>query len=125
MFSLDLSCISGKKYLLEKSKFKKNICFNKKTQSHKLLDCPEWLYDKLIEEHDKNDVEKYLKISKSKPKIWIRVNTLKTTLQDIIYILKENDIEFDINTQIDNFVSIDKFDKNPIKILDKILIKTS
>ena len=96
-----------------------SISFNKRTQSHKLLDCPEWLYDKLIEDHDKDSVEKYLKIARSKPKIWIRVNTLRTTLQDIVCILKDNNIDFDFSSPIDNFVSVDKFDKNHI-IMDNI-----
>lgn len=79
----------------------RNIIRNKKTIIEKLeklntmdyysikYSYPRWIVDKWIEEYGINDIEEVLKANNARPLLNIRVNTLKTTKQELIKKLKE------------------------------------
>ena len=58
------------------------------------------------------------------PKIWIRINTLKTTKENIEKILITNKINYKVDKYLENFFLIEKFDSNNIikKLIENGLI---
>lgn len=57
---------------------------------------PEYIVRDLLEHMDSNELEKFLKALNER-KYWIRVNTLRTTIDHILRCLKKNNVGFDIH----------------------------
>ena len=68
---------------------------------------PEYIVRDLLEYMDPNELEKYLKALNEK-RYWIRVNTLKTTIDRVIKCLKKNNIGFDIHHILPYMIRIRK-----------------
>lgn len=73
----------------------------------KLYSMPEWIVEKLLKEYDANITEEICKNSNIKPKISIRVNTLKTTKENLIKKLKEKDILLEEGS-LNDFIVIER-----------------
>ncbi len=86
----------------ELNKIKDNI-----QRISKLYSMPEWIVEKFLEQYNIKQVEEICKYSVSKPKLTIRINTLKTTKQEIIKILEEKDIEYK-ETILEDFIYLEK-----------------
>ena len=59
--------------------------------------CPQWLADKLTEEYGADKTAAALKASLGRPPVYARVNTLKTSAEDLIDLLKKDGIFFVAN----------------------------
>jgi 16S rRNA (cytosine967-C5)-methyltransferase len=84
-----------------------------------MLDCPEWLYLRLVNDFNVGLINTYLDYSKIKPKIWLRINTLKVSISYVHKLFTKNKINYKINEYLDNFLEVDKLDNNNI-ILNNI-----
>jgi len=71
----------------------------------KLYSMPEWLMEELLKEYSIQVVEKICKFSNEKPKITIRINTLKISQEEFINQLKEREIEYE-EAEIKNFINL-------------------
>ncbi len=69
----------------------------------KTTSMPMWLVEKLIEEKGEKETEAICKCSNLKPNLIVRVNTLKTTTEDFLKTLEEQNIEYKKTTQ-QNFI---------------------
>ena len=73
----------------------------------KTTSMPIWIVEKLTKENTIEKVEEICKASNIKPKVTIRVNKLKTTIQDLEQKLKEREITFKEGT-LEDFLILDK-----------------
>ena len=73
----------------------------------KTTSMPEWIVEELIENYGKCKTEEICKNSNLKSKIAIRVNTLKTTENELIKGLEEKKIIYN-KTEYDNFLILEK-----------------
>ena len=73
----------------------------------KTTSMPKWIIEELLKEKNLSEVEQICKDSNSKPKISIRVNTLKITKKELEEKLKERKIEFK-NGILEDFLVLDK-----------------
>ncbi len=71
----------------------------------KATSMPTWIVEKLLEQKDLKTAEEICKNSNIRPKIYIRINTLKTNKQDLINILKEENIKYE-ETELENFLEL-------------------
>lgn len=71
----------------------------------KVYSFPEWLIEELLKEYSIKEVENICKYSNVKPKITLRVNTLKNTKDEFIEKLKNENIEFE-EADLLNFIYI-------------------
>lgn len=78
---------------------------NEKERISKLYSMPEWLVEELLKEYSIQTVEKICKYSNEKPKITIRINTLKTNKKEFLKKLEEANIEYEEGS-IENFIHI-------------------
>ena len=70
---------------------------------------PKWIVEELMKNNDEKKVEQICKNSNIKPKVTIRVNTLKTNKQEIIERLKEKNIECkETAEKLDDFLILEK-----------------
>ena len=75
----------------------------------KTTSMPKWIIEELSKNHDIHQVEEICKNSNIKPKITIRVNTLKTNKQELITKLKEKNIECEEpKKEIEDFLILEK-----------------
>lgn len=81
----------------------------------KITSTPEWIIEELLQEKSEKEVEEICKSFNLKPKISIRVNTLKMSKEEIKDKLKKHDIDLK-NGELENFLILDGL-KN-IKKLD-------
>ena len=79
----------------------------------------EWFKEKLIEQYSKSTAIEILKSNLKKPKIWIRVNLLKTNVEFIKNIFSDNDIAFEVDKYFYFFLQINNFHNN--KVILKLL----
>lgn len=91
---------------------------NPKERVSKVYSMPEWLVEDLLKEYSLQTVEKICKYSNEKPKTTIRINTLKTTKEELLKKLEESNIEYEEST-LENFIHI----KNVKNIGDLELFK--
>ena len=94
----------------------------------KTTSMPKWIVEELMKSNDEKEVEQICKNSNIKPKVTIRVNTLKINKQELIKKLKEKGIEcnepqekvddFLILEKIKNIENIDEFKKGYFTIQD-------
>lgn len=68
---------------------------------------PKWIVEKLIHQYGVPKTEEICKYSNSKPKITIRINTLKTTMQELQKKLDEKGISYE-EARIPNFLYLKK-----------------
>ena len=68
---------------------------------------PEWIVEELIGNYEKCKAEEICKNSNLKSKIAIRINTLKTTENELIKVLEEKKIIYN-KTEYDNFLILEK-----------------
>lgn len=73
----------------------------------KLYSVPEWIVEKFLNQYDIEVTNKICKNSVLKPKLTIRINTLKTTKQEIIKILEQKNIEYK-ETILEDFLYLEK-----------------
>lgn len=78
---------------------------NPKERVSKVYSMPEWLVEELLKEYSLQTVEKICKYSNEKPKTTIRINTLKTTKEELLKKLEESNIEYEEGS-IQNFIHI-------------------
>lgn len=78
---------------------------NPKERVSKVYSMPEWLVEDLLKEYSLQTVEKICKYSNEKPKTTIRINTLKTTKEELLKKLEESNIEYEEGS-IQNFIHI-------------------
>ena len=64
---------------------------------------PEWIVRNLIDQYDIGGAEEICKNSNIRPKVTIRVNRLKTTVQEFENMLNECNIEYEVS-KIENFL---------------------
>lgn len=67
--------------------------------------CEEWICKKWIEEYGYGDAESVLSLSSGSPDIFVRVNTTKTTSDELISILKDENVDCE-KTYIENALKI-------------------
>jgi ribosomal RNA small subunit methyltransferase B len=94
----------------------------------KTTSMPKWIVEELMKSNDEKEVEQICKNSNIKPKVTIRVNTLKINKQELIERLKEKNTEcketaeklddFLILEKIKNIENIDEFKKGYFTIQD-------
>ena len=75
---------------------------------------PKWLVDKLINYYGNSIAMTILKSNLDIPKIWLRVNLLRTTIKEIKGILNKEDISFIQDYYLKIYLRINKFDDNGI-----------
>ena len=93
----------------------------------KITSMPEWIVEKLLKQEYVNKVEKICKNSNIRPKIYIRINSLKTNKQKLINKLKEENIKYEDTDSEDflelkdirNVESLDSFKQGLYTIQDK------
>ena len=73
----------------------------------KTTSMPVWIITELLKENDIQKVEDICKASNIRPKMTIRINTLKTNQEEIKKLLKERKIEFEEGT-LGDFLILDK-----------------
>ena len=73
----------------------------------KTTSMPIWIIEELLKENDIQFVEEICKNSNIKPKVTIRINTLKTNKEEMEKLLKERNIEFE-EGKLENFLILDK-----------------
>ncbi len=78
---------------------------NEKERISKAYSMPQWLVEELLKEYSIQIVEKICKYSNEKPKITIRINTLKITKKNFLEELEKNNIEYE-TTNLENFIHI-------------------
>ena len=71
----------------------------------KTTSMPNWIVEKLLEERNLDEVEEICKNSNIRPKIYIRINTLKIDRKNLINILEEEKIKYK-NTDTEDFLEI-------------------
>lgn len=71
----------------------------------KMYSMPIWIVENLLNEYGSQKAEEICMYSNQKPKMTIRVNTLKTTIQELKEKLKEREIEYEV-ADLQNFLSI-------------------
>ncbi len=71
----------------------------------KTTSMPTWIVEKLLEERNLDEVEEICKNSNIRPKIYIRINTLKIDRKNLINILEEENIKYK-NTDTEDFLEI-------------------
>ncbi len=83
-----------------------------------------WFNEKLKNQYSKSVAIQILKSNLKKPKLWIRVNLLKTNITNIKKILNNNKISFKEDKYINFFLKIDDIKSNDIisKLLNEGLI---
>ncbi len=73
----------------------------------KTTSMPTWIIEELLKENDIQFVEEICKNSNIKPKVTIRINTLKINKEEMEKLLKERNIEFE-EGKLENFLILDK-----------------
>lgn len=73
----------------------------------KTTSMPTWIIEELLKENNIQFVEEICKNSNIKPKVTIRINTLKTNKEEMEKLLKERNIEFE-EGKLENFLILDK-----------------
>lgn len=83
-----------------------------------------WQVNKLIKDYGIDKTRQFLIQNLNIPKIWIRINTLKTTKENIEEILITNKIDYKVDKFLEYFLLIEKFDRKNIikKLIEKGLI---
>ena len=71
----------------------------------KTTSMPMWIVNKLLLEYSLNDVENICKASNIRPKLYIRINNLKINKQQLIEVLKKENIEAK-ETDLTDFLEI-------------------
>lgn len=92
----------------------------------KMYSIPQWLVTELLNEYSMQDVEDICKNSNEKPKITIRVNTLKTTIEELKKLFTEQKIIYEETEMTDflhllnvkNLGELDMFKKGLFSIQD-------
>ena len=75
----------------------------------KTTSMPKWIVEELMKNNDEKEVEEICKNSNIKPKVTIRVNTLKTNKQELIERLREKNIECkETAKKLDDFLILEK-----------------
>lgn len=75
----------------------------------KTTSMPKWIVEELMKSNDKKEVEQICKNSNIKPKVTIRVNTLKINKQELIERLKEKNTECkETAEKLDDFLILEK-----------------
>ncbi len=100
---------------------------NKIERISKTTSMPEWIVKKLLNQYSEQKVEEICKNSNIRPKLYIRINQLKTNKQEIIQELnkekiktKETDLEDFIEVkEIKNIEKLQSFQKGMFTIQDK------
>ena len=70
--------------------------------------CPRWIADKWTREYGEENAVKALKASIGAPPIYARVNTVKTTDEDLLRILKKEGIKASINPRLAGCIRLEK-----------------
>lgn len=73
----------------------------------KLNSIPQWIIEELLDQYDEETVENICKYSNEKPIITLRINTLKTTKEEVIKELKEKNIQYE-ESQVQDFIYLKK-----------------
>ena len=73
----------------------------------KTTSMPTWIIEELLKENNIQFVEEICKNSNIKPKVTIRINTLKINKEEMEKLLKERNIEFE-EGKLENFLILDK-----------------
>ena len=83
-----------------------------------------WQVNKIIKDYGIDKTRQFLIQNLDIPKIWIRINTLKTTKENIEKILITNKINYKVDKFLEYFFLIEKFDSNNIikKLIENGLI---
>ena len=91
---------------IEKSDYEelRNIQESKEKIS-KIYSMPEWIVEELLKVYSMQTVEQICKYSNEKPKITIRINTLKISKDDFLKKLDENNIKYE-ESELENFIHI-------------------
>lgn len=76
-----------------------------KERISKMYSMPSWFVEELLKEYSIKEVEDICKFSNEKPKTTIRINTLKTNIENFIEKLKEQQIEYE-ETELPNYLNI-------------------
>ena len=71
----------------------------------KTTSMPIWIVEKLLEQKEVKEVEQICKNSNIRPKLYIRINTLKTNKQELMNKLKEENIEYK-DTDSEDFLEL-------------------
>ena len=75
----------------------------------KTTSMPKWIVEELMKNNDEKEVEQICKNSNIKPKVTIRVNTLKINKQELIKKLREKNIECkEPQEKLDDFLILEK-----------------
>ncbi|MEM1916586.1 MAG: RsmB/NOP family class I SAM-dependent RNA methyltransferase, partial [Ignisphaera sp.] len=69
------------------------------------LSYPKWIYDRLLEIMDKNDVEEMLE-HMNRRIIWLRINTLKIDIDKALHLIDSDGIEFNVDKSIPFIVRV-------------------
>ncbi len=85
-----------------------------KERISKMYSMPEWLIEELMSEYTNDEIEQIAKYSNTKPKITIRINSIKTNKEEFIKKLQERNISYE-ETSMPYFIHI-KNVKNISKI---------
>ena len=83
----------------------------------KTTSMPTWIIEELLKENNIQFVEEICKNSNIKPKVTIRINTLKINKEEMEKLLKERNIEFE-EGKLENFLILDK-----VKHIENLLLR--
>ena len=68
---------------------------------------PQWMVKRFLKNFSKDFTEELLKANNKTPKLYIRVNTLKTTVEEVINLLNENNIKVEKSPYISEALIVD------------------
>ena len=85
----------------------------------KTTSMPKWIIEELMKNNNAQQVEEICKNSNLKPKVTIRINTLKTNKEEMIKKLKNKNIEYQEIKETNNTQEIEKENTENFLILEK------
>ncbi len=73
----------------------------------KMYAFPLWLVNKLIKEYGQKEAEEIMQVSNERPKLTLRVNTIKTNQKDLLLKLQEQQIDYE-ESNLKDFIFVKK-----------------
>lgn len=69
---------------------------------------PQWMVERFLDYFSKDFTENLLKVNNEIPKLYIRVNTLKASIEDVVNLLKEKNIQVNRNPYIEEALNVEE-----------------
>lgn len=94
------------------------VCGNELNELHCIYSYPKWFVDRLLELMPKSDVEKLLE-SMNEKVLWLRINTLKSSIEGVLRELDNEGVEYVVYKEIPYMIKVLKTRK-PLRLLNVV-----